>query len=386
MGKRRTRGDGGLYQRHDHASCPPLVDGVRAEHRCQGRWVGNIEIWVDGRKVRKSVYAPTQKAARIKLARLNEAKRTGTVVASSMTVEKWLDYWLTHIAARDVRPQTLAGYQSKVETLMVPYLGKHRLTSLRPEHLRAWHDDLRRGGSRHGGPLAEASVRQAHLILRKALRDAVYDGKLVVNPADRVKPPKTATTQREAFTVDQAAAILTKAGPDARWWLAVFYGLRQGEVLGLRWCDVDFTASTIRIEQTLQIGVDRTVLFGPPKTARSRRTMPMLDPITARLLLHQPAGVSPTSLVFNAGGQPIKPWNDSRAWHQLLDDAGVPHLPLHSARHTAASVLEAAGVPDRLIMQILGHSQVQTTHGYTHAELGRQADALTSALEVLAIE
>lgn len=366
MTRRRTKGDGALFQR-----------------KSDGRWVGRLVVPLpDGRKVTKSVYGKTQKEARIKLAHAMRERDQGTLVVATTTVGTWLDYWLRHVAARDVKPQTLAGYQSKVATLITPHLGRLRLTALRPEHIRAWQDTLRTSGSKDGGPLAEASVRQAHVILRKALRDAMYDGKIATNPADRVKPPKTDQDTREAHTVEQAAAILNTAAMDARWWLAVFYGLRQGEALGLHWRDVDFTAQTLRIEQTLQIGPDRIPTYGTPKTKQARRTMPMLAPIALRLAAHKPSGMDDDAPVFPG----VMPWTDNRAWHDLLDRADVPQLPLHSARHTAASVLEAAGVPDRLIMQILGHSQVAMTHRYTHADLSRQAEALTSALDELAIE
>lgn len=367
MTKRRTKGDGSLFQRAS-----------------DGQWVGRFVVTLpDGRKARKSIYGRTQKEARIKLAHAMRERDQGTLVMTQTTLDAWLTYWLDHIASRRVRPQTMSGYLSKVDTLIRPHLGHHRLTTLQPEHIRTWLDLLRDHGGKDGRPLSEASVRQAYAILRRALKDAVNDGKIAANPAERVDPPGTQTEDRKALTLADAANVLRAAGDDPRWWLAVFYGFRQGEALGLRWGDVDFESNLIHVRQSLQIGPDRKVIFGPPKTRKSIRSMPMHDHIRTRLLLHKPSGADDDDLVFPG---PVMPWADSRDWHELLDQAGAERLPLHSARHTAASVLEAAGVPERLIMQILGHSQVRTTHGYTHAEIEQIGSAFQDAGEVLAIE
>lgn len=385
MPKRRTRGDGGLYQRHDHPSCPPLVDGERADHRCQGRWVGTIDAMDGGRKRRKYIYGQSQREVRLALAAAVKEKDQGTLVVASMTVETWLNYWLDNIAVRSVRPQTLRGYKSKVNQYLIPNIGRHRLAALRPEHIRALHDAMRDAG------LAEASVRQAHAILKRALGVAVKEGKLGVNPADRMDSPTTKTEKRKQLTADQAVRVLDVAGDDLRWWLALFYGMRQGEALGLRWCDIDMDSLVLRVEQTLQTDTDGSLIFGPPKSESSRRPIPVLPQIEVRIkLAHHAAGLpdwSSTGLVFaGPSGRPIQPKADWQAWRNLLERAEVPKIALHAARNTAASIMEAAGVPDRLVAQILGHSTVQMTHGYQTADIARQRQALGAVGTFLALE
>lgn len=385
MPKRRTRGDGGLYQRHDHPSCPPRDDnGDRPEHRCRGRWVATVNVKIEGKpKARKYIYGRTQADAKRQLALALRQKEEGSLVLNNETVATWLMHWLK-IAARTLKPQTLRGYQSKVETLIIPHLGDIKLRRLTPEMIEDWHDTLKVRGSRTRGPLSDASVKHAHVILSKALSVAVERKRLAYNPVDRAaKPRVVAREERDALTVEQAAKILD--GANARWWLAVFYGMRQGEALGLRWRDIDFDAGTLSVRQTLQMDGNKPT-FGPPKTKRSRRTIPLLPPVALALKLHQPAGIDPDALVFSDNGQPRMPWTDNRDWHRHLAAAHVPDVPLHAARNTAASVLEAAGVPDRLVMQILGHSQVKQTHDYTRAELARVRQALQDGLDVLAIE
>lgn len=385
MTKRRVRGDGGLGQRHDHPSCPSLVDGKRPKHTCKGRWVGKHVVTIEGRKRTKYVYGRTQKEARIRLETAKRQAAEGTLVIGSRTVEWWMTHWLERIAPRRVKTLTLAGYESKVRRYIIPHLGHYRLDQLQPEHIRVWHDTLRQSGGREGKPLAEASVRQAHAILSKALTDAVRDRKLGRSPAESVDAPGTETAERERLTLAQAQAALKAAGDDPRWWLAIFYGMRQGECLGLRWGDVDLEAKTLTIAQTLQMSKG-TVTFGPPKSRASRRTIPLLGQIEARLRLARPEDVESEALVFQKEGEAVRPWIDSRAWHTFLDEAGLPSVALHSARNTAADVMEAAGVPDRLVAQILGHGTVRMTHRYTRAELAQMVDGLAAAAAVLELE
>lgn len=390
MPKRRTKGIGGLVQRHDHATCPPLVNGKRADHKCQGRWVGTVDVTgPDLKKRRKYVYGRTQREARLKLDQAVREKEQGTLVVSSLTVEAWVDYWLENIAVRKVRPQTMRGYQSKVNQYIKPTIGRMRLASLRPEHIRAMHDTMRNQG------LAEASVRQAHAILKRALAVAVNEGKLGISPADRMDPPETKKKKRAQLTPDEARQVLHAAGDDLRWWLALFYGMRQGEVLGLRWCDIDLTNLVLHVEQTLQTDVDGHLIFGPPKSDSSRRPIPITPWIEVRIKLHHHHAGRPSgdALVFtNSKGGPIQPKADWKQWRELLDRATqpplapIPQIALHAARNSAASLMEAAGLPDRLVAQILGHSTVQMTHGYQAADIARMRQGLTAAGEYLAIE
>lgn len=389
MSKRRTRGDGGLVQRHDHPTCPPADEnGERPEHKCRGRWQGTLDTFEGGKRRRKYVYGRTQAQAKAKLDEAREQKRAGTLVVSSMTVAKWLDQWLEkkRQPPKPLKPQTWRSYESKVRLYLKPHVGRHRLTALEPLHIEAMYDTMR------GEGLAEATLRQTHAILGKALTDAIRKGILGVSPMARVDPPGTETNQRTPLTVAQAQVVL-RYTDDARWWLALFYGMRQGECLGLRWADIDWGQRTLTIAQTLQTDEQYRIVFGTPKSKAGKRTIPLLPQVEARLRLHHLNSGSPTDgLVFHNAGKPIWPNKDNAAWHQLLADATrppwapIPDVPLHAARNTAASVMEAAGIPDRLVAQILGQSQVTTTHGYQHAELERMRQALAGMGAVLELD
>lgn len=378
---RRAKGDGGLYQRHDHPTCPPRIDGYRTEHRCRGRWVGTVEVKrPDGTAGKKYVYGRTQAEAKKKLDAANRAKADGTLVLSSLTMGQWLDHWWDHIAAPTLKPQTRRGYDGYVRKWIRPTLGNLRLDAIRPDHIRGLHERMRTAGS------SPATVKQAHAIVRKVLAEAVYDGKLAVNPAERVKTPSAEKNHRAGLTKEQALSVLSSTD-DARWWLAVFYGMRQGECLGLRWSDVDLDAGVLTIAQTLQVEAGGVLSFGTPKSKTSRRTIPLAPVILARLKVARAAddAIAPDALVFRSGnGDPIRPDEDRAAWKALLSSLDLPVVALHAARNTAASLMEAAGIPDRMVAQILGHSQVQITHGYQSAELARMRVAVESLAALVA--
>ncbi len=383
---RRTKGDGGLIQRHDHTTCPPLVDGERPKHSCKGRWVGTLNVELpNGRIVRKSLYGRTMKEAKTKLDQARRDRDAGTLVAKSPTVAAWMGEWLEKKKRppKPLKPQTWNGYESKTRVYIIPALGKARLDALRPQRIEALYDDMRNDGK------SEATIRQTHAILQKALKDAVRVGVLGRTPMDRVDPPGTETNDRDQWTLAEAVTALKAAGESARWWLAIFYGMRQGEVLGMDWRWVDWKAGTFTIKETRQndYGYSGSVL-GDPKAKASLRELPMVPQIEVRLrLLWDAAGQPTEGLVFpNSKGTLLDPKKDWLNWRAFIKDAGVPVIALHAARNTAASIMEAAGIPDRLVMQILGQSQVRTTHSYQRAELERVRAALTQGTELLELE
>lgn len=393
MTKRRTKGDGGLGQRHDHETCPPLIDGERAKHACRGRWVGTLPVELpNGRTVRKSFYGRTQVEAKKKLDAARRAKSAGTLVASSPTVAQWMAEWMEkrRQPPKALKPNTWNGYETKIRTYIVPALGKRRLSDLRPQHIEAMYSDLRARG------LAESTVRQTHAILTKALKDAVRVGALGVTPMGRVDPPGTETVDRDQFTLAQAAIALKAAGDSARWWLALFYGMRQGEVLGMQWEYVDWERHAFEIEETRQqdYGRGAPAILGSPKSKASRRELPMLPQIEVRLrLLWEEQGCPTSGLVFpGKRGGLMDPKTDWLAWRAFLDSASVvpftplPYIALHAARNTAASLMEAVGILPRIVAQILGQANVKTTHGYQNADLARLRDALTGVTDVLQLE
>ncbi|MBQ0894027.1 site-specific integrase [Micromonospora sp. U56] len=174
---------------------------------------------------------------------------------------------------------------------------------------------------------------------------------------------------------------------EARWLIGIALGLRQGEVLGLRWDDVDLTAGTLRVRRQLQRDPETgSLAFVETKTARSRRTLPLPPTVLAALRRHHERQTAErlnanswadTGLVFATSvGTPIHPRNDYRSFREIIRQAGLRQVRLHDLRHTAASVLLAQGVPARVVMEILGHSQISVTLNiYAHVapKIAREA-------------
>lgn len=365
---RRAKGEGSLYR---------LADG---------RWRGSVDLgWHGGKRRRKHVTRKTKAEVGRELRRLLAEADAGRLSPErSPTVEEWLATYLREVAADRVRPSTLHSYEQFARLYINPWLGKHRLDKLRPQHVTAFYRQM-------GATLAPSSVRRIHAVLRRALTVAVRWGLIPTNPTLLVDPPSMSRTAIKPYTVHEARTFLEAAGHDrleARWVIALTLGLRQGEVLGLGWQHVDFANRVLHVERALQRQPDGSLALVRTKTDRSNRTIPMPASVLSALVRRreaqqaerQVAGDSWTEsdLVFTTGfGTPVHPRNDYRSFQNLTKKAGLRRIRLHDLRHTAASLLLAQGVPARVVMEILGHSQISVTlNTYTHVEPELNRDAI----------
>lgn len=362
---RRAPGEGSVYERND------------------GRFVGVLDVTRPGEpRRRKSVYGATRKEAQRELAKAHrEWLAKGQVVTGSMTVEAWLNYWLTEIAPDRVRETTLPSYRSKTRTYLIPHLGKHRLDRLEPAHLRAMYRAMAEDGK------SDATRRQTHAILRRALTVAEREGAAARNVAAMIDPPSTETKAADPFDAVEMAAVMQAAqGPwESRWHAAFTMGFRQGECLALGWDWVDLDDGVIRIERGLA-RVDGKLKMVPPKSKKSNRSVALPEFFVDLLRIRQSdyererlaTGYQDHGLVWGRpDGRPQDNKADWQAWVDLLDDAGVRRIRLHDARHCAATALALLGVPPIVRMAILGHSQEQISTRYAdHADLAAQKAAM----------
>jgi integrase len=210
------------------------------------------------------------------------------------------------------------------------------------------------------------------------------------NPVTAVDPPSPTPTEVRPYTAGEAGQFLSAVSGthnEARWLLAISLGLRQGEALGLTWRDVDLDRGLIRIRQALQYRPGDGLRLVQPKTPKSRRSVPLPQSVTAALKRHQLDQLAERDkagefwedwgLVFATGfGTPLSPRNDYREFRRIIDRAGLRRIRLHDLRHTAATLMLGQSVTPRVIMEMLGHSQISITMNlYSHVtfELSREA-------------
>lgn len=333
---------------------------------------------VSGKRQRKTVYAATRKEAAIKLQTALTAKASNSLVVGSVTMETWLTYWLDVICPeRGLKVNTLKSHRSKVNQYLIPHLGQIRVDRLEPRHIRTMYAAMREKG------LSPATLSQTHAVLRRALEVAVRERKAVYNPAAQMDRPQQPKVKREGLSLADARKVLSAAGDDPRWFLALYLGLRQGEALALRWSDVDLAEGVLHIERSLSVSNGQLV-FDTPKTGRSTATLPLPTVVRSRLAVkwaqHLASGGTVDDLVFSRNGNPLHPRADWQAWKNLLNLAGVQHVPLHAARNTAATLLRSAGVQQQDVRAILRHTTVTMTEHYQADDLSRKREAL-AALE-----
>lgn len=382
-------------------------EGSVYEDKSRGRWVGVLVTgWQDGKPQRRKVSAKSKTDVNRKLRELREKIAAGQLPAGRVpTVGEWLTFWLDEIAANKVRPTTLRGYRTYVTRYLVPLLGRHRLDRLRPEHVEgAWRHMLEQG-SRDGKPLSSTSAHQAHRILARALKVAQQRGYVQRNVATLVDAPQPADVEMQPLSVEEARKVLdASAGrPNpARWSVALALGLRQGEALGLCWDRVDSDAGVIHVRRALARITGQGLVLGPVKSRAGRRHIVMPPELLAQIKRHRADqlqarmkagthwqdGPDGGYVFCQENGKPIDPRADWQAWKDLLALAGVQDYRLHDARHTAATLLLAQGVAPRVVMEILGHSQISVTSKYQHvademqrAAFERVGSALWGAIE-----
>jgi hypothetical protein len=205
VAKRRTRGEGSIHQRCITGVCPDLVDGNRPDHKCTGTWVGVVDLGkVGGKRVRKTVTAPTLRELRPKFKKLKSDTDSG-VSHEDMTVREWFEHWLEHEVDRKRRPATANTYRRYVEKWVMPELGHLRLDRLRPAHLEALYARMQDEGK------ADATRRQVHAIIRRALVIAERQRLISWNPATKVDAPAVGKGSHGKFTLEEARRSSTSS-------------------------------------------------------------------------------------------------------------------------------------------------------------------------------
>ncbi|MFE7610931.1 site-specific integrase [Streptomyces celluloflavus] len=327
----------------------------------------------DGTRARKYAYGQTWTECDTKRRDLLAKADSGTPVPTrSAKLAEWLPYWLEEIVKPQRKRTTAAKYETHIRLYLVPYLGKKTLEKLSVR-------DVRTALARISKASAPATAKESHRVLRSALSAACREELIVRNVVKLVEAPKVDTYEGQLWTLEQTLAFILATRRDplyAAFMLAVGLGLRRGEIVGLRWQDIDLDSRTVQIRKQRQRV--RGEYYEDDTKNRRKRTLPLpllcVAPLRWQRLRQAAmrdkagAGWHASDLVFTTRtGQPVEGSNVLRSFHRLTAKAGLPRIRVHDARHGAATLLAAGNVHPRVAMEILGHSKISVTMDiYTH--------------------
>lgn len=354
-----------------------IVDlGVDAGGRRRQKWHGSFR---------------TRRQAEVARAKLVDELHSGTyVVPGRTTLSEWaIDSWIPMMATR-IKPSTLHSYRRNLEIHVLPVLGGKPLQQITPVMLNTLYANLAAPSSEHE-PLSAKTVSYIHTIIHKALADAVDADLLPRNPAGRAKPPRPnrrATDDIQSWNAGELAEFLAAVKSErlsAVWRLTAMTGMRRGEVLGLRWSDLDLDAARLSVRHAV-VAVGYSVIESTPKS-HSARVVDLDAETVVHLREHRQRQEAERIewatdyhendlVVAKENGDPIHPHTFSQSFERIIRRTGLRQIRLHDLRHTHASLALKAGVPVKVISERLGHeSPAFTLRQYAHVIPGMQAEA-----------
>jgi len=378
MAGKRGNGEGCISKRKDGTWCAVITVGRKP----------------DGKLKQKFFYGKTRQEVAEKLNKaLNELRQGTFVEATAVTVESWLKTWLEEYKRPKLRLTTFESYRIMAECHIVPAIGHIKLKDLRPEHLQHLYNEKLKAG------LSPRTVRYIHLVVHSALKQALKNQLVYRNVAEATELPADKKKEARALTLEEMDRFLNALEGDrlkAAFVTLLGTGLRRGELLALKWDNVNLKEGTIAVKENLVWIAKKGFVFQPPKTEKSKRVVPLPDDVLAELKRHKVrqaeeklkigAAYQDNGLVFCTEiGTPIIPRNFERKYKALLKKAGLTGVKLHSLRHTYATRLLELGENLKVVQELLGHSRISVTADiYSHVspELKRGAAAKLNGLFV----
>ena len=377
---RRGHGEGSIYQRSD------------------GRWAASISL--EGGK-RKTFYGKTRKAVQEQLKTALHQQQQGILATGpQQKVEQFLQHWLENVHKQSIRSRTYERYEEIVRLHLVPGIGHHQLQKLSPQHLQSFYTQKLEEG------LSTTTVISFHNVLHKALETAVRWNLISRNVCDLVSPPRRKRFEIQPLSVEQVQQLLATTRDhrlEALFLLALATGMRRGELLGLKWQDINFQAEMLQIRRILTRVPTKvkkpqgsTYVEAEPKTEKGRRSILLPQFVLEALKQHRArqsearlkAGVEwqEHDYVFcTSVGTHLHPTRDVlNQLKVLLAKAGLPDIRFHDLRHSSATMLLSMGVHPKIVQEILGHSQISMTMDtYSHVLPTMQKEAMSKLNELL---
>lgn len=358
MGKRRGHGEGSIYQRSD------------------GKWCGSVDLgYIGGKRKRKVVYGDTRKDVAEKIKILLRQQQLGQNIApDKLTVAQFLQRWMDDVIAVKARPLSIRSYEYLIRNHITPTLGHIALTKLTPQDVQTLMRQKIEGG------LAASTVLDIRSCLRAALNQAMKWELVGRNVATLTTPPRDSVYKPVILSTEQCIRFIEAVRGhrlEALYLTALTLGLRRGEVLALRWSDIDIPNSVLRVSASMMQKDGKSVIT-ETKTRAGVRTLPLPEFLAEALAAHSDRqsierGVAGKewkehTLVFpSPDGSPLPGPAMYNQFKVILQRANLPDMRFHDLRHACASLLAANGVHPRVAMEILGHSNIAMTQNiYTH--------------------
>jgi integrase len=362
------------------------------EERGTGKWRLNVNCGTneDGSRkvIRETVKAKNRDAAVKLLGKLIDRIEKGEYVEKTKhTFKTFIEKWLKSYGEKNLAPKTLYRYKQLLDSRIIPALGHLKIDQVKPVHLIDFYGNLAEDGIREDGKpggLSERTILHHHRLISAILQDAVEWQVIPFNPANRVSPPKVHKKHGKFYDEDQTKALLAAAETEkikhkALIYLAVFCGLRSGEIMGLEWQDIDFEKSLLTVRQAGQYIPGQGAFTKEPKNESSQRVISLplrvLNVLTQHKEKQDEAAEKLDNLwqgsdrVFTTrDGKPAHPEWPSQWFSKFIKRKELPHLNFHGLRHTAATIMIAQGADIKNLSSRLGHSNIGTTGNiYAHA-------------------
>lgn len=370
--------------------------------RKDGSWEARYTIGrdSDGKQIQKSIYGKTRPQVAKKLTKaLNDINLGIYVEPSKITVSSWLDTWLEEYKKPSIKPKTYESYEVLVRKHIKPNLGNILLRDLRPEQVQKLYNDKAK----------EYSPRQAeliHVVLHSALDQAIENDLIIKNATNATKRPKRVKKEPRVLTPEEQEILIKAMKGDrleAAFIVALFTGLRRGEILGLKWQDISLKDKTLRVARTLcrikdfeakETEAKTKLEFGPVKTAKGNRGIPLLDGVVAILKAHKKRqaaeklrlgeGYKDNDLVFcNEFGKPLDPRRLKESLDTIVEKAGLKKVNIHALRHTFATRGLENGIELRVMQELLGHATIAMTADYSHVLQEKKRQSINKLKNVL---
>ncbi len=368
-GKTRRRGSGSVFR--------------RPERKGGKEWVAQIIL--EDNKTKQRYFYTQAEADEALNEMLYEQKRGMLATGPKQKLADHLTYWLEHVKKRTIRASTYVRYHIALEKHILPALGQLVLSKVTLRTIQQFYNQKLDEGQ------SPSSVSTMNKVLYQALAYAVKERLIMVNPCIGVSLPSEKRRKVQPLTVEQAQQLIhevkdTMMEPFIA--LALVVGIRHGELLALRWQDIDLAQGTIAIHATLTQDETYHFVVGDPKTASSERVILLPQPIREMLRSHQTrqreirlkAGSAwqEYDLVFCTNkGRYLWPANVRQRFYRILRRAGLPRMHIHDLRHSASTLLRKMGVDLKVIQEILGHSTIDmTANVYSHVLPSMQQEAI----------